>query len=488
MDALIRRGAWVVLAWVAGCAGAPPAAPPDHTADTPWGDEYAGIDEDADLEAALATATERVDTRTSALIETLFDPSYPSGTGTMRSLSANVRYRHTAVRLRRSPYGSAGAVEVIDAGPLVRFVAGAIRPGVGEGALLADARELGTPVARATRSASALRVSPSSSLWGSVLGAGVTMDAGRARVSAAAWRPHDDDSTWTAWTGLEWRFAHTRVGIACGQTARASPAVSVIASRSSRSTFGCVETAITEARVMCAARVVAGDAWRAALAAGAAAPSEAPVGSARRDRRMAVLERRDTWQALASRLSISSVTRRSGSEEERHRRVDWGVRARIDEGVRVEGGLRFGERVSSEAPSLTEPGERSARDEWRARIALSVRERPSPSLEVEHMFRIDAVHAGSSPGLAATWRGTLRRGAIDMRAQASAWGLKPGQLGYLGRGGIPGAGAFTTISGSGSDLSLVVRARLWRHAALAAEWRQKASGDEGFLLGASLVW
>ena len=209
----------------------------------------------------------------------------------------------------------------------------------------------------------------------------------------------------------------------------------------------------------CAARVVAGDAWRAGFAAGAAAPSEMPVGSARRDRRMAILERRDSWRGMSSRVVMSSVARREGPEEERRRRVDASLRARVDEGARVEAGVRFLQSDAVAAPSPLAAGEHDTRDEWRARVALLVRERPSPTMEVEHTFRIDAVQAGASPGIAGTWRGALRYGAFDGRVQASAWGLKPGQLGYLGRGGLPGSGAFTTISGAGSELSLVLRGR-----------------------------
>ena len=104
------------------------------------------------------------------------------------------------------------------------------------------------------------------------------------------------------------------------------------------------------------------------------------------------------------------------------------------------------------------------------------------------MFRIDAVRAETSPGIAGTWRGSLRYGAFDGRVQASAWGLKPGQLGYLGRGGLPGSGAFTTISGAGSELSLVLRGRFRAYVSMAAEWRRKASGDESLLVAAALAW
>ncbi|MCI0452129.1 MAG: hypothetical protein L0Z51_07030, partial [Candidatus Latescibacteria bacterium] len=329
-------------------------------------------------------------------------------------------------------------------------------------------------------------VAPSSQRWGSVLGAGAAVLAGRARVVATAWRPHDDDATWTAWSGVEWRHARTVLGIAAGKTTRARPVASLIVARALRSAFVCVESAAAGAGMVFAARAVSGAAWRAALASGAAAPPDSRPGSFARDRRMGVIERRDAWSGISSRVTASSVMQREGPEHERRRRVDWRVRVELDPDTRIEGGVRFGQRVTSVAPSLLRPGEHTTYDEWRARVALVVRERPSPAIDVEHVFRADAVDAGSAPGFGVTWRGTIRRGVVDLRAQASAWGLRPGQTAYLGRGGIPGSGAFTAASGSGSDLSLALRARAWSHASVAAEWRRNSAGDEGIVFGITL--
>lgn len=488
MGALTRVGACALLLCAIACASAPLSAPVDDE-ENMWGDEYAGMNDDADLEEALAYPQH---TRSSASIDALVDPEPVDGVNTLRSLAASARTAHAAARYRESSYGRAGAAEVYDLGWLQHVVVGAVRPVVGEGALVADARELGTPATRASPTASALHISPSSSLWGSVVGAGVAVGAGRGRVSMAAWRPHDDDTTWTAWSGLEWRVGRTRVGAAVGQTTRpatpSSRAVSLLASHAFRSAFASIETAVAGGDMACAARLVAGDGWRAGFAAGAAAPSEMPVGAARRDRRMAILERRDSWSGMSTRIVMSSVARREGPQEERRRRVDTSLRARVDDGARVEAGVRFLQSDAVEAPSPLSAGERDTRNEWRARVALTVRERPSPAMEVEHTFRIDAVQASDAPGIAGTWRGSLRYGAFDARVQASAWGLKPGQLGYLGRGGLPGSGAFTTISGAGSELSLVLRGRFRTHASIAAEWRRKASGDESVLMAASLAW
>jgi hypothetical protein len=359
---------------------------------------------------------------------------------------------------------------------------------VGEGAWLADAHELGTPVALGTTSVTALRVAPSALRWGSVLGAGAAGEAGRARISLAAWRPHDHDTTWSAWSGMEWRFARTTAGVAGGRTARERPVVLWIVAHRFRSAFACVEIASTDAGMVFATRVLAGDGWRATLASGAAAPADSRPDSYSRDRRAAVLERRDRWRMFASRVTVSSVMQRAGPAHERYRRADWRVRVDLDPRARVEGAARVSERVETVTPSLLEPGQRTARDEWRARLALVVREQPSPTLQVEHLFRVDAVHAGSKPGFGATWRGTIRRGSFDLRAQASAWGRAAGQTAYLGRGGLPGSGAFTAASGSGSDLSLALRARAFGHATAAAEWRRSAAGYERVLLGMTLDW
>jgi hypothetical protein len=421
-------------------------------------------------------------------VHALFEPDPDDDHTPLRSLTASVRVPHAAARYRRAGSGDAGAIEVYDVGPVSHVVAGAIRPRVGEGAWLADAREIGTPVARGVSAVSALRVAPSSLRWGSVLGAGATVDIGRARMTAAAWRPHEDDTTWSAWSGIEWRLARTVVGVAAGKTARAEPVASFILAHAVRSAFVCVETATAGDGMVFAVRAVAGDAWRAALASGTASAPDTRSGGFARDRRMAVIERRDAWRAFASKVSAWSTMQREGPEFERQRRIDWRWRADLDAGARVEGGVRFGERVESLAPSLFRPGAQTTSEEWRARLAFVVHDRPSPALDVEHVFRLDAVDAGSAPGVGGTWRGTLRRGAVDVRAQASAWGLGPGQIAYLGRAGLPGSGAFTAASGSGSDLSVALRARGWRHATLAAEWRRDASGDELVLVGMSLDW
>ncbi len=489
MDALTRFAACTALVWLSGCAGAPATAPVWGDADdTPWGDEYAGVDDDVDMEAVLAGATARSRGGVAASVDALFEADDDDARAPLLSLTATARVPHAAARFRRASSVAAGAVELYDLGPVAHVVAGAIRPQVGAGAWLADARELATPVARGASAVGALRVVPSSLRWGSVLGAGAAVDVGRARWSAAAWHPHDDDTTWTAWSGIEWRFARTVAGLAAGKRTRADPVASVVVARAVQSAFVCAEAATAGTRMMFAARAVVGTTWRAALASGAAAPPDARPGSFPHDRRVGLVERRDAWRGITSRVTVSSVAEREGPEYERRRRVDARVRVDVDENARVEGGVRFDERAATVAPSMLRPGEDATRDEWRGRVALIVRDRPSPSLEVEHVFRLDAVQAGAAPGFGGTWRGTVRRGAFDLRAQASAWGLRPGQTAYLDRGGLPGSGSFTSAAGAGSDLSVAVRARAWGHAKIGAEWRRNASGDEVVVVGMSLAW
>lgn len=471
----------------------PPAAPPDDgrdadAVDVRWGDEYEGVHEDADLEGAPTSTNS---SRSSAALDVLMGLADDAADAhALRSIAASARSAHAGARYRESAYGRAAAFDVFNVARLQHLVVGAMRPAVGEGALVASARELGSPSPRASP-VSTLRATSSSSLWGSVLGASATIAAGSARFVTAAWHPHDDDSTWTAWSGIEWRFSHTTVGAAYGRTMRRTEgAMSVVASHRFRDAFVAMEVARAGSRAACAARVVAGGdaAWRASLAGGAAAAPDSPAGSVPRERRMAVLERRDRWRGLGSRLTASSVVRHEAAGEERRRRIDCDLTARIDGGARVEAGVRFTENAVADAPSLLQPGRVAEDAEWRARVALRVRERPSPTMDVEHVFRIDLVQVRGAPGFAATWRGSLRRGPIDGGIQASAWGLKSRQLGYLGRAGLPGSSAFTTISGGGSDLSVMVRAAVGSHAGVAVEWRRKASGGEGVLLGASLRW
>lgn len=480
----------LLLCCAAGCGSAPPATTPDDdpdAVDVRWGDEYDGVLEDTDLERVPATSL-----RTSASLDVLVaHADHAANARAVKSIAASARTVHAGARYRESTYGRAGAVDVFDLAWLEHLVVGAMRPVVGEGALVASARELGTPSPRATPVVSVLRATSSSSLWGSVLGAGATIATGPARLSTAAWRPHDDDSTWTAWSGVEWHWWRTTIGASYGRTVgRKEGSASLVASRTFRDAFVAVETARAGSQVAYAVRALAGEdaVWRASFAGGAAVAPDTPAGSSRRDRRLAVLERRDRWRGIGSRVAASSIVRREAVSEERRRRIDWDVNTRVDENAHVEAGVRFTENVTVEIPSLLQPGQTKDSDEWRARVALRVRERPSPAMEVEHTFRIDLVQAGNDAGFAATWRGAVRREPVDLGIQASAWGLRPGQLGYLGRSGLPGSSVFTTISGGGSDLSVVLRAALGPHAGVAAEWRKNAAGDEGVLVGASLRW
>jgi hypothetical protein len=490
VDAVTRVARVLLLCCAAGCGSAPPATTPTDdpdAVDVRWGDEYDGVLEDTDLERAPATPSRR-----SASLDVLVAlADHAANARAVKSIAASARTTHAGARYRESPYGRAGAVDVFDVAWLEHLVVGAMRPVVGEGALVASARELGTPSPRATPVVSALRTTSSSSLWGSVLGAGATVAIGPARLSTAAWRPHDDDSTWTAWSGVEWHWWHTTIGASYGRSARQGEgAASVVASHTFRDAFVALETARAASHVAYAVRALAGEnaAWRASFAGGAAVAPDTPAGSSRRDRRTAVLERGDRWRGIASRLSASSVVRHEAASEERRRRIDWDVNTRVDDNAHLEAGVRFTENTTVEAPSPLQPGAVGEIDEWRARVALRVREHPSPAMEVEHAFRIDWVQAGNDAGFAATWRGAFRREPVDLGIQASAWGLRPGQLGYLGRSGLPGSSVFTTISGGGSDLSIVLRGALGSHAGVAAEWRKNAAGDEGVLLGASLRW
>ncbi|HEU4929617.1 MAG TPA: hypothetical protein VFU38_07275 [Candidatus Krumholzibacteria bacterium] len=485
MVALMHRVPWAALALALACSTAPPAETPDEV-DELWGDEYEGVTDDADLEDTPSPSR-----RTGASIDVLADAVPDEGERVLRSLGASVRTEHSGARYRENTSGRAGAIEVFDHGPLQHVAIGFVRPSVGEGAILADARELGTPSARATSSAGVVRATPSSSRWGSVLGAAATTSFASASVSLAAWRPHDDDTTWTAWSGVERRFARTRVGAAAGWTRRqpARQAGSLTVVHGFRSAIVCAEAGVAGGALAYAARAAAGDAWYAAFSGGAAGAATASAVR-RGDRRIAMIERRDRIGAMSTRVIASTVVRRDGIEEDRQRRIEARVQAAIADNARAEASIRFVESVRTELPTALSNGHDERRGQWRARASLRTMEHPSSSTAVEHPFRIDAVRERSLLGLAGTWRGKLRHGPVDLALEASAWGLEPGQLGYLnaGAGGLPGSGSFTAVSGGGSRLSCLFRARFGAHASIAAEWGRAASGDEDLRVGASFRW
>jgi len=481
--ALTRRVPWVALMLALACSTAPPADWNDDAGEW-WGDEYEGISDDADLEDAASRSR-----RMGASLDVLVDPDAAEGEQALRSLGASLRTEHSGARYRETRGGRAGAVEVFDEGPLQHLAIGFVRPSVGEGAILADARELGTPSARALSSAGVVRATPSSSRWGSVLGSGATISIAKTQASVAAWRPHDDDTTWTVWSGLERRFSRTRVGAAAGWTRRQPErdAASLTVVHALRSAIVCAEAGWAGGALAYAARAAAGDTWYAAFTGGGAGPAT-PTAARRGDRRTALVERRDRIGGVSTRVIGSTVVRRDGIEEDRQHRIEARVQSDIDDHARVDTSVRFVERATTELTSPLSQGHDERRGEWRARASLRTTERPSSSTSVEHQFRIDAVRERSSLGLAGTWRGKLRHGPVDVALEASAWGLEPGQTGYLGAGGLPGSGSFTTVSGGGSRLSCLVRGRFGAHASLAAEWGRSASGAEMVRVGASLRW
>lgn len=473
MVALTRRMACAALVMVLGCSAAPPAETPSE-AEELWGDEYEGIASDADLEdERLPTA------RSSAAIDVLLDPSPDDGERALLSGGASIRGEHSGARYRENRSGRAGAIEVFDQGPLQHLAAGFVRPSVGEGAILSDARELGTPSARTLSSTGVVRAAPSSSRWGSVLGAGATLSLARANVSLAAWRPHGDDTTVTVWSGLEWRFARTRVGAAVGRTPRqpARDAASLTLVHVFPSAVVCAETGVVGRSLAYSVRAAAGEVWYAAFSGGAVGSASANMNP-REDRRTALIERRDRIGAVSTRAIASTVVRREATKEDRQRRVEFRVQAPVDDNARIEAGIRFMERATTELPSPLALGSDQRRHEWRARVSLRTAERPSSTTTVEHQFRIDAVRAHSSLGLTGTWRGKIRHGPLDLAVEASAWGLQSDQVGFLAAGGLPGSGSFTPVSGGGSRLACLLRGRVGAHASVAAEWGRSASGNE----------
>ncbi len=483
MVALTRAVVCAAFLCLFGCSAAPPADEPSEPEDL-WGDEYEGITDDADLEDLRLPIR-----RSGAAIDVLLDPNPDDGERALLSAGASVRSEHSGARYRENRSGRAGAIEVFEQGPLQHLAIGFVRPSVGEGAILADARELGTPSARSLLSTGVVRVAPSSSPWGSVLGAGATLSVSRASVSLAAWRPHGDDTTLTVWSGVEWRFARTRVGAAAGRTPRqpARDAASLTVVHVFPLAVVCAEAGAAGRAVAYAVRAAAGDAWYAAFSGGAVGSASTHVAP-RDNRRTALIERRDSLGAVATRVTASTVVRRDAVEEDRQRRAEFRVQAVVQDNARVEAGVRFMEGATTELESPLAGGSDERRREWRARVSLRTAEHPSSATAVEHQFRIDAVRAHSSLGLTGTWRGKVRHGPVDVAVEASAWGLQSDQVGFLAAGGLPGSGSFTAVSGGGSRLACLVRGRVGAHASLAAEWGRSASGKEEVRVGASLRW
>ncbi len=457
------------LLLLGGCAAGPPAAPPEGDP-VVWGDEYEGIRLDADREFADAipasvgadvVAGETVSTRLRA------------GTGPV------------SARWRITDDASVGAMEWRSG--RLHAVAGAVRPAVSEGAVVADARDTGAPVARGL-APGGLRVSPSASTWGSSVGGGVAVLAGPLRVAAATWRARDAVADPVAWMSADWRSPHASAGVAVGGGASGGRAVSVHAARARGPVAVSGEVGAARSGARAVVRVVAGERgeWRGVMAGGAAdALDPDPPG-----RWGGAVERRDRRGGVSSRVTVSSDTRRDAAGDDRRRRAEWAGVFRIADGTRLDVNVRVTREQSRPIRSLLDdaPAPRP-NDDLRARLALRTRERVNDATTVEFVYRADAIARGDGdgPGVVLLWQGRVRHRGLDLRLQASAFDLREGTIGYIGRAVLPGTATFTALSHRGADLSASLRAT-WRYGlSLGLQWASRPPAPGAFVVQAAFA-
>jgi hypothetical protein len=464
-----------------GCAGPRPSAPPADAATAPlWGDEYEGLLDDADrLDADLDAAP-------ASFAADVLLASPGDAAPVVRARAAALSF---GARYRQSDAGRAGALEW-SAGPLA-LVAGAVRPSLGEGALVADARDASSVEPRGTRGVDGLRLAPSSSTWGSSIGAGVRAALGRVRASAGAWREREDDALACAWASLDVVDRAAVYGVAAGRSRAGAGAWSLRAAGASAAAFVSAEVGLAPDGWRGVVRLVAGEAgeWRALVAAGAPAAGHDPSPASAGGRWGGAVERRARLGGEQSRFVLSSRTRRDGESAARRQRAEW--QGSIGSGgTRLEAGLRASRETESVAADVLEPAAPPAvTDEVRARCALAAGDDVSASVRVEQVYRVDLVVKGSGPaGRVVGWTTRVRWRGLDARLQATAFDLAPGQLGYAGRAALPGAPTFTTLSRSGVDLSASLRVALGPGLVAGVQGGLTPTGESRVVLQAGVVW
>lgn len=441
-----------------------------------WGDEYDGVLADTDLRDVEFHAA-RPDFAADVLMA---KTPVVRARGSVGSLAA---------RYRESDAGRAGAIEW----NARRFgvVAGAVRASLGEGAVIADARDAAGVEPRGTRSLEGLRLSPSSSRWGSVLGAGARVTVGRMRAGAGAWQSWDSANDARVFASLGFTHARGVVLVAAGQSRAGPAAVSLAAAHNVDGVFAAGELGVAPGGVRGVARVVAGEngAWRALVAAGVPSAAEDPSPASPGARWGGAVERRGRVGRIDARAVLSSRTRRDASLVERRQRAEWRGSLRAGD-ARIEAAVRATRETTADASDVLDASVPFAtRDDLRVRCALRTAESIGEVLRVEQTYRIDVVVSGPGPaGRVAAWAGGVRWRGLDARVQVSAFDLAPGQLAYTGRAVLPGAATFTTLSRSGVDLSASVRVRIGRVAAAGVQGVRTAAGEGRLLLQAGVTF
>jgi hypothetical protein len=431
---------------LSGCAATMPPDPEPAQPDIAWGDEYDGVLFDTDvLDAAFAR-----------------DASW--GADALLGETRVVRTRANAgparVVYRESEAGRAGAVSLGGRGWEV--VMGRVRPSLADGALLADARDAGNVDPRATRRVDGLRVSPSSSTWGSSLGGGAQARLGRWSATAAAWRVPDLEQAPDAWSSLSVQGARWKTGVAAGHGGAGGTAASLFAARATGAAFVAGEVGVAADGPRVSARAVIGERgeWRARAVAGAPSGSAASAPATTVRRWGGGVERLSRVGTVTMRSRFTTRIRADDADQSRRQRIEWNARAGVAGGS-VESGVRWTREVLDRSPDLlAASGSEPARTELRVRTQVTTARNWGDGVRAEQRWRVDLVTTGAGVGRVVGWSGRLRVTRFDARVQASAYDLGSGQLAWAGRAVLPGSATFATLSRSGVDLSAALTVSL----------------------------
>jgi hypothetical protein len=439
-----------------------------------WGDEYEGVladtdQSDADFHAAspsFAADALFAETRT------------VRATGSLGPLGA---------RYRESGSGRAGALEWNTA--RLSVIAGAVRASLGEGAILADARDAAAVEPRGTRALHGFRLSPSSSTWGSSLGGGVRASLGRIRVAGGAWQAWEFADDARAFVSAGVVAARGAMFAAVGRSRTGAGAASIAAAHAGAA-FVSGEIGIAPDGARAVARVIAGEngEWRALVATGAPSGGSDTSPAAAGARWGGAVERRGNLGRVAARAVLSSRTRRDGPDLEQRQRAE-GQASLGAAGARLEANVRATRETLASATDVLQAREAVVvHDDVRVRCVVRTAESFGERLRVEQSYRVDFIVSGAGPaGRVIAWSARTRWNALDARVQASAFDLAPGQLAYTGRAVLPGAAPFTTLSHSGVDLSASVRMRIGWGAVVGVQGVRTGAGEARIVLQAGVV-
>lgn len=492
--------ALVILAalLLVACATTHPSTPvlemPDSTRAL-WGDENAGLTTDPGVEAETRVhghgSVEWFHARTTRV-------------------SLDARSAVAAVLARNVDGHSAGAVSLRPPGIVREVVVGSLRAAAGEGALLADTRA-NVLTSVASPGVPGLRVTPTSLVWGTGVGAAVVLAPGPVQVSLAHWRLRDEPGAHHAWAGLEWRGAGAVVGALAGgmQTpwlARPLAGGSVFAGRALGGAWVSGEAAAVpvvredSARAGHAARVtiraVAGERgeWRVSAATGPAVRNAVAGDHAVTS---AVIERHAARGAVAGRVRLLISEERTGDGRSRRRRADAGASWRLTPRITLDGAVRVtrDEESDTRATAFVTALPPERRHEVRARVGLRTAHDASGA-RVSNDYRIELVEdGGAGTGVVGTWSLRIDAGPLSWRVRATASALHDGQVAYVSNDGVRGAAAFSVLSAAGSAeepagaaLVATLRARVTRHAALGAQLARPRVGDPRAEFFASASW